>query len=260
MRRVAFLIVLLLCIAGPASADSLRLTNADLDAVLMQQDTADTPTLPDSGDAEMAPRRWWPLLASAAVPGLGELTTGYLRGIPMIAVDAGIWVGVYSKNKEGNDKEEEFEAFMLEHWSEAEWTNALAAGTLDPFPLIGLEVVPEQLVHAADHEHRHVVGLHRRQRRSLGLQILPDRDLTDVLATAADDEMRIAGQRIPDAAERDPARDARQLQPLGEHQTVAGVAVDVHLPLVQVDQVQSRHTGDTSVIEARMRRISNMAV
>jgi hypothetical protein len=133
MRRVAFLIALFLCVAGPASADSLRLTNADLDAVLMQQDSGDTPTLPESTGASTAPRRWWPLLASAAVPGLGELTTGYMRGIPMIAVDAAIWVGVHKKNQEGNDKEEEFEAFMLENWDESEWEAALAAGKLDPF-------------------------------------------------------------------------------------------------------------------------------
>ena len=31
-------------------------------------------------------------VASAALPGLGELTTGYMRGIPMIAVDAGIFL------------------------------------------------------------------------------------------------------------------------------------------------------------------------
>jgi hypothetical protein len=133
MRRLVFLIPLLLCVSGPAAAQSLRLTNADLDAVLLQQDERSTPTLPRGNSGAAAPRRWWPLLASAAVPGLGEISTGHLRGIPMIAIDAGIWVGVVTKHKEGKDKEDDFEAFALEHWSEAEWTAALAAGTLDPF-------------------------------------------------------------------------------------------------------------------------------
>jgi hypothetical protein len=132
-RRFAFLLPLVLCLAGAASAQSLHLTNADLDATLLQSDGQETPSLPEGDAPEAAPRRWWPLLASAAVPGLGELTTGHLRGIPMIAIDAAIWAGVYTKNKEGNDAEEDFEAFALEHWSEEEWANALAAGTLDPF-------------------------------------------------------------------------------------------------------------------------------
>lgn len=133
MRQVVFMILLLAFAAAPASADSFRLTNADLDAALMQEESGNPLTLPEGEQVSAAPRRWWPLLASAAVPGLGEISTGHLRGIPMIAVDAAIWVGVYSKNKEGNDKEEEFEAFMLEHWSQAEWENALAAGTLNDF-------------------------------------------------------------------------------------------------------------------------------
>jgi len=134
IRRSAFLLPLLLVLAGPASAESLRLTNADLDAVLLQDDATGSPTLPGGSEtSSAAPRRWWPLLASAALPGLGEIATGYMRGIPMIAVDAAIWAGVYAKNKEGNDKEKDFEAFALQHWSEDEWAAALAAGTIDPF-------------------------------------------------------------------------------------------------------------------------------
>lgn len=133
MLRVAFLIPLVVCVAVSAGADTLRLTNADLDAVLAQDDAAETPTLPDAGSTQAAPRRWWPLVASAVLPGLGEITTGHKRGIPMIAIDAAIWVGVYNKDQEGDDKEKEFEAFMLEHWDEDEWAAALAAGTLDDF-------------------------------------------------------------------------------------------------------------------------------
>lgn len=133
--RTVLTLALLLALAGPAAAsgDGLRLTTADLDAVLSDEQ-AGTLQLPDAyGEHETAPRRWWPLALSAVLPGLGEITTGHMRGIPMMAADGAIWWFVYDKQKEGNDKEDEFEAFALKHWSEEEWTQALADGDLDPF-------------------------------------------------------------------------------------------------------------------------------
>lgn len=80
-----------------------------------------------------APRRWWPLVASAVLPGLGESLTGHRRGWFMIAADAGLWYGVKDKNDLGNEKEEEFEAFADEHWKEDRWINALADGDLQEY-------------------------------------------------------------------------------------------------------------------------------
>jgi|GEM_PF-5674768 len=131
----ALLAVFILLAAAPASASagSLRLSNEDIDAVLQDGDDGSQPQLPDLPGTQMAPRRWWPLALSAVLPGLGEVTTGHMRGLPMIAIDGAIWYGVYSKQQDGNDKEAEFEAFALEHWSEDEWEIALANGDLEPF-------------------------------------------------------------------------------------------------------------------------------
>ncbi len=121
--RIDFVPMLLLavaCVAGPASATNLRLSNADLDAVLQDEgDDAISPRVFEVSDA--APRRWWPIALSAVLPGLGEITTGNKRGIPMIAVDTAIWWGVYSKHQDGEDREKEFEEFALKHWDEAKW-------------------------------------------------------------------------------------------------------------------------------------------
>jgi hypothetical protein len=147
-RRIAPVPMLLLavaCFAGPAAASSLRLTTADLDAVL-QEDDSNAVSLPSIDNADTAPRRWWPIALSAILPGLGEVSTGNNRGIPMIAVDAAIWWGVYSKQQDGNDLEKEFEAFALEHWSEEKWTQALANGDLvDFFPAYDSGTLPEDV-------------------------------------------------------------------------------------------------------------------
>jgi len=139
------LLLAVVCAAGPAGASSLRLSNADLDAVL-QEDESEAISLPSTDDADAAPRRWWPIALSAIMPGLGEVSTGNNRGIPMIAVDAAIWWGVYSKQQDGEDREEEFEAFALEHWSEQKWTEALANGDLvDFFPEYGAGTTPSDV-------------------------------------------------------------------------------------------------------------------
>jgi hypothetical protein len=131
--RLAVLLFLIGAGASSAAADGLWLTNAELDAVL-QDDGGDELTLPSAdATARTAPRRWWPLALSAVLPGLGEITTGHMRGVPMMVADGAIWWFVYDKQQEGDDKEAEFEAFALENWSEEEWTIALADGELEPF-------------------------------------------------------------------------------------------------------------------------------
>ncbi len=88
--------------------------------------------------AEDAPRRWWPVLMSLAVPGLGEVATGHKRGYFLLAADAGSIYSAVDKNNEGNDIEVEFEAFADQHWDEDEWRIALSDGLLEPyFPDLG---------------------------------------------------------------------------------------------------------------------------
>ena len=94
---------------------------AALSTALAQEDAAEV-----GASAPAAPRRWWPLLASAALPGLGESLTGHRRGWFMIAADVGIWYGVIDRSNEGDDWETRYEAFALEHWSEDAWTRAVA--------------------------------------------------------------------------------------------------------------------------------------
>lgn len=73
-----------------------------------------------------APRRLWAVLASAAVPGLGEALTGrWLRGGALIAADAVVWSVRIDKNGEGDDLEAEYKEFALENWSQDAWARAV---------------------------------------------------------------------------------------------------------------------------------------
>jgi len=100
-------------------------------AMLLQQDSSDAQWEGGGVADTAAPRRWWAVLASAAVPGLGETLTGYyLRGGALIAADVAVWAVWFDKNAEGDDLEEEYRAFALEHWSEEQW-KASVGGTPD---------------------------------------------------------------------------------------------------------------------------------
>lgn len=132
-HSAALLLVLTLAPTCPTQADNLYLSGAELDALLQDDSSQISPDLTAGETVSAAPRRWWPIGLSALLPGLGEVTTGHMRGIPLIAVDGAIWYGVYKKTSDGNDKEDEFEAFALQHWSEEEWEIALANGDLEPF-------------------------------------------------------------------------------------------------------------------------------
>jgi len=66
-----------------------------------------------------APQSYWPVLYSALVPGVGELTMGYeKRGIALIAVDLLAWTGYFVKHEEGLDERDEYEAFADQYWTE----------------------------------------------------------------------------------------------------------------------------------------------
>jgi hypothetical protein len=110
-------------------APRYQLSSSEVDAVLAQAEEEAVPAW-DDGSAG-APRRWWPLLLSAAVPGLGEAVTGYKRGYALIAVDAASWYGVYHYQNEGDDKEEEYLAFADAHWSLDRWRSAIEGDEVD---------------------------------------------------------------------------------------------------------------------------------
>ena len=122
---------------------SLWLTTTELDAVLAQDSDTE---LPDFGGANPAPRRWWPMLASVALPGLGETLTGYRRGWFMMAADVGVWYGIVDREDEGDAWEARYEAFALEHWSEDEWARALDEGRLtELYPDLGAGSTPSSV-------------------------------------------------------------------------------------------------------------------
>ncbi len=140
--------------AGLASAENLPgeggprlwLSNQEVDALLAEGEKDPTAiTLDFDEDRGVAPRRWWPVVASALVPGLGESLTGHRRGWFMIAADAGLWYGVVDRNNEGNDIKDQYEAFAEQHWSETEWANALAAGRTEEFFGFGPGTVPDEV-------------------------------------------------------------------------------------------------------------------
>jgi len=65
------------------------------------------------------PQSYWPVLYSALLPGLGELTMGYkLRGIALMALDVGMWTGYAINHQDGLDMRDEYEAFADQYWEQ----------------------------------------------------------------------------------------------------------------------------------------------
>lgn len=110
---------------APVPAPSLHLDGAVTTALLQQEDAGSQWSGEDAAGPG-APRRWWALVASAAVPGLGETLTGHwLRGSALIATDAVAWAVRIDRNDEGEALEAEYRAFALEHWDEGQWKRAI---------------------------------------------------------------------------------------------------------------------------------------
>lgn len=117
-------------LAAPASADLRPGLVAFARAGMADLSPDGLPTW--QGEAG-GPRRWWPLVLSAAVPGLGEAITGHWWGYGMIAADGGLLFAALDKRQEGEDLEDEYKAFADEHYSEDEWRLALSQGDLEPY-------------------------------------------------------------------------------------------------------------------------------
>jgi len=68
----------------------------------------------------------WPALASAVVPGAGEIVTGHIwNGIPLLAAEVAIWVGFAHYNDQGNQLRSDYEAFAERYWDYDRWQNNL---------------------------------------------------------------------------------------------------------------------------------------
>jgi hypothetical protein len=73
-------------------------------------------------EGEAGPQSYWPVLYSALVPGLGELSMGYeKRGIALMAVEVAAWTGYFIYHNDGLDKRDEYEAFADAHWDMQKW-------------------------------------------------------------------------------------------------------------------------------------------
>jgi hypothetical protein len=85
---------------------------------------------------------YWPLLYSALVPGLGELTMGYeKRGILLMAMEAAAWAGYYVNHNDGLDEREAYESFADQHWDFDKWIDDHPAPCVNPGD--GLEQVED---------------------------------------------------------------------------------------------------------------------
>ena len=70
----------------------------------------------------VAEQSWWPLLYSALIPGLGEVTMGYeKRGIALMAVEAMAWTGYFINHNDGLDERAAYEQFADQHWDMNKW-------------------------------------------------------------------------------------------------------------------------------------------
>ena len=103
--------------------------------------------------------------------------------------------------------------------------------------LDGDEGVAEQLVHAADHQHRRAVGGQVPQHVGVAGQVVLDPGLPAVLAAAAHEQVRVLGQVLAGVVRRDDRLVAVPAQPGRQAPGVAQVAVDAHLARVEVDEV-----------------------
>ncbi len=114
----------LAALSDPSSSRMRFLLSAsEADRVVAEGEEV-TPDWETSGAAG-APRRWWPLVMSAVLPGLGEAVTGHMRGYFLMAADvASIGASVHY-DQVGDDREDEYIAFADAHWSEDRWEEAL---------------------------------------------------------------------------------------------------------------------------------------
>ncbi len=84
---------------------------------------------PAATTAPAKQQSYWPVLYSALIPGLGELTMGYeKRGIALMAVEVAAWAGYFVNHNNGLDTRDEYEAFADQYWNQQKF--------IDDHPLV----------------------------------------------------------------------------------------------------------------------------
>jgi hypothetical protein len=65
---------------------------------------------------------WRPVLYSAVIPGVGELTMGdYKAGVPALVLEIAAWTGYFTKHDQGLETRSEYEAFADANWAQGKW-------------------------------------------------------------------------------------------------------------------------------------------
>src|SRR5665647_335950 len=109
--------------------------------------------------------------------------------------------------------------------------------------LDGDERVPEQLVHATDHQHRRAVSRQGAQDVGVVSQVVLDPRLPTVLAATPENEVRVRREVIARVVLMDHGFVAVPTQPAGQTTCVAEVAVDAHLAGVDVNDLDPTLAG-----------------
>jgi len=136
MRSTSIGIALVLCVGARAALVRAETPSFPVDAIplaLPAFASGDAATLASFAGEDHAfyfqsdsvtavagePQSYWPVLYSALVPGLGELTMGYeKRGIALMAVEVAAWAGYFKYHSEGLDERDEYEAFADQYWTQ----------------------------------------------------------------------------------------------------------------------------------------------
>lgn len=83
--------------------------------------------------AAPAGQSYLPVLYSAIIPGLGEMTMGYWgRGIALAAVEVAVWTGYFVKHDDGINMRTQYEAFADAYWSYDKWIDDHPCPTVPP--------------------------------------------------------------------------------------------------------------------------------
>jgi hypothetical protein len=84
-------------------------------------------------DASPGAQSYLPVLYSALVPGLGEMTMGYWgRGIALAVVEVAAWSGYFVKHDDGINMRTQYEAFADAHWNYDKWIDDHPCPTVPP--------------------------------------------------------------------------------------------------------------------------------
>src|SRR5450759_690560 len=109
--------------------------------------------------------------------------------------------------------------------------------------LDGDERVPEQLVHAADHQHRRAVSRQGAQDVGVVNQVVLDPRLPTVLAATAEHEVRVRREVVARVVLMDRGFVTVPTQSAGQATRVAEVSVDAHLAWVDVNDLDPALAG-----------------